>query len=429
MRRLHALALLALPALAAPAAHAAQGGVEVCDLPPRFGVEATAKAIVRIACDEHRLWTRPFIETDGRVAWLGVTEAERVALADDYTPAWQRVAKYWRESGTLSSMGSAAGAASCLYPDATRETASDCRAFIVDNPWSAAFVSWVMMRAPLPEFLRSPRHMDYIARAWRNPELSPYLYMDPFAGQPAPGDLLCFLRADDQGRGTAGLQAGLSGSGPLPAYSHCDIVVAANVGGDRTLYLVGGNVLNTVMMRKLPLDASGRLLPGPLQAAAEDALRGDQGVAGRPVATGARAAAPAAAAPMATAGTSAASALASDEVVPAACRPGNPSACSFNRRDWVALLKLKPQAQLRGGFPVTPPAAFRPTPAGAGTPPMPAPAQGVATPPAGSSTPAPAPRPATTPPASPPRPAMPSPAQEPAPPPAGASPATTPTGR
>ena len=122
---------------------------------------------------------------------------------------------------------------------------------------------WVMMRAPLPEFLRSPRHMDYIARAWRNPELSPYLYMDPFAGQPAPGDLLCFLRADDQGRGTAGLQSGLSGSAPLPAYSHCDIVVAANVGGDRTLYLVGGNVLNTVMMRKLPLDASGRLLPGP----------------------------------------------------------------------------------------------------------------------------------------------------------------------
>ena len=28
-------------------------------------------------------------------------------------------------------------------------------------------------------------------------------------------------------RGTAGLQSGLSGSAPLPAYSHCDIVVAA----------------------------------------------------------------------------------------------------------------------------------------------------------------------------------------------------------
>ena len=25
------------------------------------------------------------------------------------------------------------------------------------------------------------------------------------------------------------------------------------------------------------------------------------------------------------------------------CRPGDPAACSFNRRDWVVLLKLKPQ--------------------------------------------------------------------------------------
>ena len=400
MRRLHALALLALASSAAGTARAAQGGVEVCDLPPRFGIEATAAAIIRLACDEHRLWTRPFIEADGRVAWLGVTEAERITLADDYTPAWQRVAKYWRESGTLSAMGSTAGAASCLYPGTTREAVSDCRAFIIDNPWSAAFVSWVMMRAPLPEFLRSPRHMDYIARAWRNPELSPYLYMDPFAGQPAPGDLLCFLRADDQGRGTAGLQSGLSGSAPLPAYSHCDIVVAANVGGDRTLYLVGGNVLNTVMMRKLPLDASGRLLPGPLQAAAEDALRGESGVAGRPV-TGAQAVMPAAAESVTMAGTPPLSAPVGDEAVPPACRPGNPSACSFNRRDWAALLKLKPQAQLRGGFPLTPPAPFSPTPAGTGTPPMPAPAQGVATPPAGIPAATPALRPATTPPASP----------------------------
>jgi len=274
--------------------------------------------------------------------------------------------------------------------------------------------------------------MDYIARAWRNPELSPYLYMDPFTGRPVPGDLLCFLRADDQGRGTPGLRAGLSGNGPLPAYSHCDIVVAANVGGDRTLYLVGGNVLNTVMMRKLPLDASGRLLPGPLQAAAEDALRGESGVAGRPV-TGAPAPTPAAAGSVTMAGTSAMSAPVGDEVVPPACRPGNPSACSFNRRDWVALLKLKPQAQLRGGFPATPPAPFHPIPTGTGTLPSPAPAQGVAIPPAGTPAAAAAVRPAATPPASsPPRQTMPSPttapAQEPPPRPAGAGPATTPAG-
>ncbi len=33
--------------------------LEVCDMPPRYGVGPVATAIVRIACDEHRLWYRP----------------------------------------------------------------------------------------------------------------------------------------------------------------------------------------------------------------------------------------------------------------------------------------------------------------------------------------------------------------------------------
>ncbi|WP_024869853.1 DUF2272 domain-containing protein [Pseudoxanthomonas suwonensis] len=416
MRKHHALALLAL---ALPSAPAAAAGVEVCDLPPRFGIEPAAAAIVRTACEEHRLWTRPFIEADGRLAWLGVTESESSALADGITPAWQRVARYWRDSGTLYPMASSAGANSCIYPGGVRATDNDCRAFIADNPWSAAFISWVMARAPLPGFHGSPRHMDYIARAWRDPTGSPYLYSDPFTGRPTPGDLLCFLRADDQGRGPEGLRQALSGQAPLPVRSHCDIVVAANVGGDRTLYLIGGNVLNTVMMRKLPLDASGRLLPGPLQAAAEGALRGPEAVAGQPV-TDASAAAAAAATSVAAATSSMAP---SDDIVPAACRPGNPSACSFNRRDWVALLKLKPQAQLPGGVPpVAPVSTYTPatgaapsnagaTPAGTSAPPapvqpansvVPAPvpvtapaAQPSGIPPASSTTPPATPAPAT----------------------------------
>ncbi|WP_084635553.1 DUF2272 domain-containing protein [Pseudoxanthomonas sp. J35] len=361
MRKHHALALLAL---ALPSAPAAAAGVEVCDLPPRFGIEPAAAAIVRTACEEHRLWTRPFIEADGRLAWLGVTESESSALADGITPAWQRVARYWRDSGTLYPMASSPGANSCIYPGGVRATDNDCRAFIADNPWSAAFISWVMARAPLPGFHGSPRHMDYIARAWRDPAGSPYLYADPFTGRPAPGDLLCFLRADDHGRGPEGLRQALSGQAPLPVRSHCDIVVAANVGGDRTLYLIGGNVLNTVMMRKLPLDASGRLLPGPLQAAAEGALRGPEAVAGQPVTDTGAAATPAPASVAATTSSMAPS----DDVVPTACRPGNPSACSFNRRDWVALLKLKPQAQLPGGVPAAAPVSTY-TPATGAAPP------------------------------------------------------------
>ncbi len=288
--------MLALPALALARPAAA---VDACDIPPRYGVEATAASIVQAACQEHRLWLRPFIDRDGRLASLAVTEAERARLDDGSTPAWQQVARYWRESGTLSVMGAAPGADSCMATPGERFRDSDCRAFLLDNPWSAAFISWVMRRAGVSGFLASPRHMDYIAHAWRQPERSPYTYADPFTGKPAPGDLLCFLRAADEGRGADGLRAALSGQGSMPRQSHCEVVIAANPGGDRTLHLVGGNTLNAVVMRQLPLERDGRLA--------------------RATASG---------------------------VADAGCGPGLPGACDFNRRDWAVLLKLKPQAQL-----------------------------------------------------------------------------------
>jgi hypothetical protein len=76
---------------------------------------------------------------------------------------------------------------------------------------------------------------------------------------------------------------------------HCDIVVAANNDGDGRLYLVGGNVLQGVTLRVLPLNRSGMIwaLPRRTQGATD-------------------------------------------------CVPGNQTVCSFNRQDWVAMLKLKP---------------------------------------------------------------------------------------
>jgi len=299
--------LLALLPLQASAA-------EVCDVPPRFGLSPLAVAIVQTACNEHRLWYRPFIDRDGRAASLSVTEAEDVHLADNGLVAWQRVVGYWRQSGTLSPMGSQPGASSCMAPPGTRYTDSDCRAFLVDNPWSAAFISWVMTRASVPGFTRSPRHIDYIRAAYQN-------------------------------------------SGP---YRMTD------VGGDRTLYLVGGNVMNTVAMRKLSLDRSGRIELPPAKATAGDGV--DLG-----------------------------------------CTPGREEECSFNRQDWAALLKLvatAPAAVPMG----TPDPAPLPAP-GATAPPMAAPA---------SQTPMRAPT------VVPPRPPIPNANPMPAPP-ASPSPTRTPT--
>ncbi|MEN5070250.1 DUF2272 domain-containing protein [Stenotrophomonas sp. TWI1183] len=280
--------LLALLPLRAAAA-------EVCDVPPRFGLSPLAINIVKTACNEHRLWYRPFIDRDGRAASLSVTEAEDVHLADNGLVAWQRVVGYWRQSGTLSPMGSQPGASSCMAPPGTRYTDTDCRAFLVDNPWSAAFISWVMTRASVPGFTRSPRHIDYIRAAYQNS--GPYRMTDPAQEKPAPGDLLCYLRDRREALSYSGLVQSL-GSGAVTHWkSHCEVVIAANMGGDRTLYLIGGNVMNTVALRKLSLDRSGRVELPPAKASAGDGV--DLG-----------------------------------------CTPGREEECSFNRQDWAALLKL-----------------------------------------------------------------------------------------
>lgn len=315
MRRMLLPACLLLAATPFSAA-----AVEACDVPPRFGLSPLAVAIRNTACNEHRLWYRPFIDRDGRAASLSVTEAEGDHLADNGLIAWQRVTSYWRESGTLNALGSQPGASSCLAPLGTRYTDNDCRAFLIDNPWSAAFISWVMVRAGVPGFTTSPRHIDYIRAAYQaGPSGVPYRLVDPATAKPAPGDLLCFLRDRSSTLSYSGLVQAL-GNGSVGHWkSHCEVVVAANLGGDQTLYLVGGNVMNTVAMRLLPLDRTGTIkLPPPRE-------RDTTGI-------------------------------------DPTCTPGREDECSFNRQDWAALLQLNAAAPQVAPLPAVIPAAPAPVP-------------------------------------------------------------------
>jgi hypothetical protein len=86
---------------------------------------------------------------------------------------------------------------------------------------------------------------------------------------------------------------------------HCDIVVASNPDGDGKLYLVGGNVLQGVTMRVLPLNRNGAIWGLPRRIAG-----------------------------------------------PGSCQPGSEGPCSFNRQDWVTLMKLKPQPVPSGLAPI-----------------------------------------------------------------------------
>jgi len=97
--------------------------------------------------------------------------------------------------------------------------------------------------------------------------------------------------------GPLGFRRYIDRNGHAPLAMHCDIVVAANADGDGKLYTVGGNVLQGVTMRTLHVNGKGELWGLPRRTTA-----------------------------------------------PTVCRPDANTACSFDRQDWVALLKLEPKA-------------------------------------------------------------------------------------
>lgn len=272
--------------------------------------------IAAAACEEHQIWFRPFIDLEGRLAGSRVREAEAGLLANGQA-AWLRVVDYWRGSGLLERAAARPGAGECAYAGASSYASPACRAFVVDTPWSAAFVSWVMRRAQVPGFDGSPSHVSYVRDAYRDPTGSAYRVANPLSARPAQGDLLCYVRVASRVYGFGGL-AGLLSSEDSGLQMHCDVVVAANPDDDRTAYLVGGNVLDGVTMRLLRLTPGGQFADLPLRSGADPE-----------------------------------------------CSPDAPAACNASRQDWAVLLQLRPAqelAQLAPPQPLVPSMAPRPVP-------------------------------------------------------------------
>lgn len=269
------------------------------------GDAQVATRIAAVACDESLRWNRPFIDADGRLASLVAYEAEASGLKDGAAP-WRRVAFYWQFSGLLPAMAFKDGASDCTYAAMSLSyPGMGCRGFVIDNPWSAAFISWVMQRAGVPGFRGSASHFDYVRAARKDSENSPYALVEPMSAQLHVGDLLCYVRS---GRvyGFAGLLKVIDGGNTgLPM--HCDVIVAA---GDGKAYAIGGNVQQAVTLRLLNLNANGQLWGMPVRA------DGD-----------------------------------------VACSPDAQGMCNFNRQDWAAVLQLKPQDVLATLGPVAAPGA------------------------------------------------------------------------
>jgi hypothetical protein len=121
------------------------------------------------------------------------------------------------------------------------------------EPWSAAFISWVMCEAGLGEmaqFERDISHRVYIDQAIRardgeRPNAA-YVAHDPGEVAVMPGDLLCNSRGGVNYRTLADRRRDLG----RYVGSHCDVVVRV---GEDTVAVIGGNVLNGVSLTLLPL--------------------------------------------------------------------------------------------------------------------------------------------------------------------------------
>jgi hypothetical protein len=245
----------------------------------------TSDARIRLAIDEahrqHRAFGGQTVERNGGMFRVGFHEAEWGRPAGESLASWERIATYWRALSEAdpqelrTSLGPVARAEASPGQGASgtdaerREVAvreALLRAAIVDTPWSAAFISYLMKEAGFSpaEFAFSDSHADYVQEAFaasaaeaegRSPAYA-FRACDVATTRPRAGDLLCATRArtTDITRFDA-LATALAGRSAGQAFPmHCELVVLSDEGGDAKLETMGGNVVNSVTLSRMTLN-------------------------------------------------------------------------------------------------------------------------------------------------------------------------------
>lgn len=254
--------------------------------------------IAAAALNEHREFNGHRINASGYLWKFGLAESEAELLHDPERQkadaaragrlAWRRVWEYWltlqRQSsedalarkviavpGLLENPATGAAATQTRLRDlfsrfraddrntdeALRQTA--VRAALNDSPWSAAFISYLMSRVELTgqQFHYSSAHWQYIKSAFERPPGYAYKACDPRRTAPRVGDLLCYSRGAFPLKNFAQWRQA-SQSDNFSAASHCEVVVEVNIDAKK-MEVIGGNVMQSVAMRRLKLNAANRL--------------------------------------------------------------------------------------------------------------------------------------------------------------------------
>lgn len=264
-----------------------------------------AVEIATTATREHQGFGGHVIDRDGRMLRFGAVESE--AFRDDTARRgvpWRQVLRFWETLGPIDGAPLQLRRFPGLADDASASQPADLtpladlldrlkrsslaaperealvqaaiRAAIVDVPWSAAFVSHVVLTAGAARsrFSAAIAHVDYVSEAARRSRdeaggqaaIAFYRACDPRRTPMRPGDLLCMHRHAgteiDALQLSGGVFAGLTAAlarGERPVWNlHCDIVTGRDP-GRRTATIIGGNVLQSVTRRDLRTDRRGAL--------------------------------------------------------------------------------------------------------------------------------------------------------------------------
>lgn len=253
----------ALLLLAALAACAPQRPAPVPRLsattPLPYPVETRAR-LMRILQSEWEEWgsrvidarTEPFLDMEGPVA-------------EQDPAAFSKVLAYWSAVGWhdyIDRNKAAFIAGSAARMCTADELGADGRGVVWGcQPWSAAFISFVMRTAGIDreEFPPSAGHREYVDALIRAGDAyggrATFLAHEVEDYAPVAGDLICADRASN-GRSISTLaqrRAELGSARPM----HCDIVMSTAAG---EVLAVGGNVAQGVTAVRYRTDPAGRLL-------------------------------------------------------------------------------------------------------------------------------------------------------------------------
>lgn len=173
---------------------------------------------------------------------------ERGAKKEWMEGAYQRVGDYWNQLATIEKYKKWKGyngrSDTVLAGDGTLINSKN-------QPWSAAFISWIAYRAGAAKsFKYSPSHSNYVIAALRAAESASsnakFIARRFETYKPKVGDLIACERRPDVDP-SFDTYIDYVAQGKYEA--HCDFVV--DVSADR-LTLIGGNISNTVIKRGWP---------------------------------------------------------------------------------------------------------------------------------------------------------------------------------